>query len=284
MNNFEVVGEGIVEIGRDVSIGKDVKFIIPEGSRVVIQDYVTIGDSVKFVLEGGDVIVKDWSTIHSNALVLSSLGVTIGQHCWFGQNTVLDGTGGLTIGNGVRVGMFSQIWTHVAAGEQIEGCILFGSYPVFIDDDAWLVGTCTVGSGVNIGKKAICMNGSNVTKNVPDNTVVAGLPAKSRPGLSFYKNLDLTEKFEMLTGWLEEFSLKDPSIKFKVVNDNLIIINDDIHTAYFFKHKEGYEQLKLAANSCKFEIEFKTYSKSFISLERNLMKFLSGNKARFYYH
>ena len=52
-------------------------------------------------------------------LILAEEEMKIGHNCWFGQHTVLDATGGLEIHNGVRVGMFSQIWTHVASGEQI---------------------------------------------------------------------------------------------------------------------------------------------------------------------
>jgi acetyltransferase-like isoleucine patch superfamily enzyme len=282
MYDFEVIGEGTVDIGRSVTIGKDVKFIIPKGSNVKINDYVTIGDSVKFVLESGNVTIGDWTTLHSNTLLLSTLGVDIGQHCWFGQNVVLDGTGMLTIRNGVRVGMFSQIWTHVAAGEQIEGCTLYGTNPVFIDDDAWLVGTCTVGSGVSIGKKAICMNGSNVTKNVSERTVVAGLPAKLRSGLSFYKDISLTEKFDLLSQWLEEFTLKRQDIEIKRVSDNLIVLQSNLNKAYFFKHKSEYANKLILEGESKFEIESKAYSKSFNSLEHSIMKFLSGNKARFY--
>ena len=75
---------------------------------------------MKFVCDGGDVAIDDWTSFHDRCLVLSGKGVTIGQHGWVRTNTIIDGTGGITIGNGVRVGMYSQLWSHVAAGEQIE--------------------------------------------------------------------------------------------------------------------------------------------------------------------
>ncbi|MEQ3659066.1 MAG: hypothetical protein ABNH21_08925 [Glaciecola sp.] len=282
MSNYVLQGAGELVLGQEVSIGKNVTFIIPEGSTLTIGDYVTIGDSVRIVISGGNVDIGDWSTLHSNVLVLSGLGVSIGQHCWFGQNAVLDGTGELTIRNGVRVGMYSQIWSHVAAGEQIEGCTLFGTNPVNIEEDVWLVGTCTVGSGVTIGRKAICMNGSNVTKNVEANTVVAGLPAKLRPGLSFYKELHIDEKFKMLVGWLEEFEAQNKNAELKKINSESVKLVDGEQVVWFFKAEKDYNNYETSKTESKFVVETKIYSKTMIMLEKNIMKFLSGNKARFY--
>lgn len=282
MDNYDVHGGGELIIGREVNIGNQVRFVIPKGSRLILGDYVSIGDSVSFVIDSGVVNIGDWTTLHNNVLLLCGKSVDVGQHCWFGQNAVLDGTGGLSIGNGVRVGMYSQIWSHVAAGEQIEGCILYGSKPVVLEDDVWLVGTCTVGSGVTIGRRAICMNGSNVTKNVERDIVVAGLPAKPRLGLNFYKVITLNEKFEMLLGWLKDFVKLNSKLFLDVTKPNEIHVSDGVFLIMFFKSKRDFNGCNVGPNESKFEIETKEYSKSFTSLEKNVMKFLSGNKARFY--
>src|SRR4051812_7875685 len=186
---IKTIGNGTVNLGLNCSVGENVSVIFKKDTIFSVGDYVTIGDGVKIIIEDGDVKLGDWSTVHANTLVLSKVGVEIGRHCWFGQNSILDGTGGLRIMDGVRVGMYSQIWTHVAAGEQIEGCKLFSARPTVIMNDAWLVGSCTVGSGITIGERAICMNGSNITKSVPAHTVALGAPATVREGLSFYRKV-----------------------------------------------------------------------------------------------
>jgi acetyltransferase-like isoleucine patch superfamily enzyme len=48
----------------------------------------------------------------------------------------------------------------------------------FVEEGASIGSSSTILCGVRIGKKAIVGAGSVVTKNVPDNTVVAGNPAK----------------------------------------------------------------------------------------------------------
>ena len=47
-----------------------------------------------------------------------------------------------------------------------------------IKDYAWLASRCTILPGVTIGKGAVVATGAIVTKNVPDYTIVAGVPAK----------------------------------------------------------------------------------------------------------
>ena len=108
-------------IGKNVEIqilGNDLNSIVNIGDNNIINDNTRI--YVK-----GNLSIGDWNVFHNDMLIMADKYVTIGHNCWFGQNTILDGAGGLVIGNGVRVGMYSQIWTHVASGERIEGCKLF---------------------------------------------------------------------------------------------------------------------------------------------------------------
>ena len=204
--DLNVIGPGIVVIGKRTVIAPDVQFIFHKPSKIVIGDYCVIGSGTKFVCNGGGVNIGDWTSIHDRSLVLSTVGVGIGEHCWFGQHCILDGSGGLTIGKGVRVGMYSQIWSHVAAGEQIEGCTLYGERPVTIEDNVWLVGSCIVASGVTLGKRLVALIASNITKSWPENTVLAGSPALPKQNLSFYRPIAQQEKWEMLSTWLEEIA------------------------------------------------------------------------------
>lgn len=285
MQNYETLGEGQVNIGKKSSIGNGVKFIFKSNRTITIGDYVTIGDGVKVIVEDGDVLIDDWTTIHSDSLVLSTKGVSIGQHCWFGQNCVIDGTGGLTIGNGVRVGMYSQIWTHIAAGEQIEGCLFYSADPVTIHDNVWLVGSCTVGSGVTIGKRAVCLSGSNIIKSVSEDVTVAGSPAKIKETIKAYTEKTLNEKFEMLSGWAEDFCT-DSKGEFECIvkSDEKITIFSRIkkdEPITLFKDNESYNASSNQAIQSKACIESKIYSKGFTEPEEKFMRYLSGNKARF---
>ena len=50
--------------------------------------------------------------------------------------------------------------------------------PVIIGNDVWIGGNVTILLGVTIGNNVVVAAGAVVTKNVPDNYVVAGVPAK----------------------------------------------------------------------------------------------------------
>lgn len=285
MQNLNVVGSGEVVIGKRTRIAPDVQFIFHAPSKIVIGDNCVIGGNVKFVCSGGYVAIGDWTTIHDSSLVLSAIGVEIGQHCWFGQNCILDGSGGLTIGNGVRVGMYSQIWSHVAAGEQIEGCTLFGERPVILGDDVWLVGSCIVASGVTLGRRVVALPASNITKSFPENTVIAGSPAAAKPGLQFYRAISVEQKWSMLGNWLIDIANESKLHILQHTNSRILIAqqeHDALQQIAFAINTATADELSKefpSASVCN--LETKTYTKSLSDIEAIVLKSLAGNKARF---
>lgn len=50
--------------------------------------------------------------------------------------------------------------------------------PITVGNDVWIGGNVTVIGGVHIGNNVIVAAGAVVTKDVPDNTIVGGVPAK----------------------------------------------------------------------------------------------------------
>jgi len=51
--------------------------------------------------------------------------------------------------------------------------------PITIGNDVWIGGNVTIIGGVTIGNNVIIAAGAVVVKDVPDNTVVGGVPAKA---------------------------------------------------------------------------------------------------------
>jgi acetyltransferase-like isoleucine patch superfamily enzyme len=286
MSEFQIVGRGEVQVGQFSNVGVGAQVVFSKPGRVTIGDYCNLGAGVKLVCSGGDVNIEDWTTLHDHCLVLCGRAVSIGAHCWFGQNCVIDGTGGIYIGRGVRVGMYSQLWSHVAAGEQIEGCTLFGERPVVIEDDVWLVGTCIVASGVTLGRRTVALIGSNITKSCPANSVLAGTPAANKPGLSFYKEVTLDEKWQLLSGWVQSAA---PDL-------GMVVTAPDRHILLVHRQTEptgdgvAFVRDRSVASALRDQradltvccVEDKSYNKRLNAVEYQLLKFLSGNKARFH--
>ena len=90
--------------------------------------------------------------------------------------TFLD-QGGITLDDGVFIGPGAKILTE-GHPEQPEIRHTLLTQPVAIRRKAWIGAGATVLPGVTVGENAIIAAGAVVTKDVPDNTVVAGVPAK----------------------------------------------------------------------------------------------------------
>jgi acetyltransferase-like isoleucine patch superfamily enzyme len=115
--------------------------------------------------------------------LLRMAGYKIGEKVYIGEELIIIDE--LKDKGRVRIG------DRVAVSERVT--LIISSHPNFskirpfvknqhgyieIDDDAWLGTGCIILPDVRIGKGAIVGAGAVVTKNVPDFTVVAGVPAK----------------------------------------------------------------------------------------------------------
>lgn len=270
-----------VVLGDFNRIGKNVVIDIigdNKDATAVIGDNNIINDNTRIFIRG-EFRLGDWNVLHNDMLVMAEDHLLIGHNCWFGQNTILDGAGGLEIGNGVRVGMYSQIWTHVASGELIEGCTLFAKRETIIEDDVWLVGSCVVGSGIRLGYRSIALINSILTKNTLANRVYAGSPAKIMEKANFYQPISLDEKFEMLATWIKEFvALQEEPIDLVVELDHITIkASNSKESVVFFKTKPK----ELQNSQSAFFLSDKTYIKTNTELQRKVYKYLYNNKARF---
>ena len=270
-----------VILGEYNRIGKNVVIEIlgnDPNLKAEIGDNNIINDNTRIFIHG-DFKMGDWNVLHNDMLVMAEQYLYIGHNCWFGQNTILDGAGGLTIGNGVRVGMYSQIWTHVASGEQIEGCTLFSKRSTIIEDDVWLVGSCVVGSGLKLGWRSVALINSVLTKDTLPDRAYAGSPAKLMENAKFYVKKTLDEKFELLMGWLQDFVILNTSVKLRNIDSKYMILEDVItnEKVIFSKNVD----IEINEKESIFYLEDKTYLKTKSLLERQVYKYLYNNKARF---
>jgi acetyltransferase-like isoleucine patch superfamily enzyme len=104
----------------------------------------------------------------------------IGAGTWIGAFTVIDGSGGLTIGEGCDISSGAQVYTHSSVRRCVSGRT-FPSVeraPVRIGNHVFIGAGAVVNMGVSIGDHSVVAAGAVVTRDVPPYTVVAGVPAR----------------------------------------------------------------------------------------------------------
>jgi len=120
-------------------------------------------------------VLGDYCTLHS--VTAHGRSVRLGHNCWIGQGAILDGLGGLVIGNNVGIGAYSQIYTHAQFGDMLAGCQHRSRWETNILNDAWLLPR-VLSSAKLIGARAMVLGGSVLTRDVPYDQTWGGHPAK----------------------------------------------------------------------------------------------------------
>ena len=280
-----------LKVGKDVKINPSCIFdkITQESTigKFSFGDNCVIHENCRFYFSNADFSMGDYGTIHNNTFLTGYKNCKFGHNCWIGQNSIINATDNLSVGNNCGIGAYSKIWTHAAWGELLLGCKIAVGIPDFesksgkvtIGDDFWGIGQITISPGVKIGNKVIALTNSLITKDIPDNTIVGGIPAKPIPiddDFRAYKELSELEKYKMIKEFAELFS-KIHKIKI-LYDDSLRII------------KLGNEEIEIHCNSninrdnrftTYFDVIKRTYTKKHNVLEKEFMKFILSYKARF---
>lgn len=104
---------------------------------------------------------------------------TIGTGTWIGPFTIIDGSGGLTIGDGCDISAGAKIYTHSSARRCLSGRTFpeVERAPVVIGDRVFVGSNVVIFAGVTIGDESIIQANSVVTRDVPARTMVSGNPA-----------------------------------------------------------------------------------------------------------
>lgn len=116
------------------------------------------------------------STLHMGIRVYNPKGVSIGEDTIIGFRSVLDGRDSLKIGNHVDIASEVMIYNseHNIHSDKFEAI----NAPVTIEDYVFIGPRAIILPGVTLHKGAVVAAGAIVTKDVDENTIVAGVPAK----------------------------------------------------------------------------------------------------------
>ncbi|MFH5182853.1 2,3,4,5-tetrahydropyridine-2,6-dicarboxylate N-acetyltransferase [Paenibacillus sp. TAB 01] len=159
----------------------DVKSIL-DANQAKIEDYVVENDrrnsaiptldlkNINARIEPG-AIIRDKVAIGDNAIIMMGASINIGAS--IGAGTMIDMN--VVIGGRAKIGAMC----HIGAGSVVAGVIEPPSaQPVVIEDDVLVGANAVILEGVRIGKGSVVAAGAVVVADVPENTVVAGAPAR----------------------------------------------------------------------------------------------------------
>ncbi len=117
------------------------------------------------------------TSIYDSAFVFGN--PSVGKDVWIGPYTIIDSTGGLTIGDNVTVSVGVQIYTH----DNVKKTLLGNDAPIEYDKvsigrNTYIGPNAVISRGVTIGAFCIIATNSFVNRSFPDNAIIAGSPAK----------------------------------------------------------------------------------------------------------
>lgn len=127
--------------------------------------------------------------ISSSACISHKENLDLGDNVWVNHYSRIDASGGVSIGEGCQIGYSSAILSHSSHNAirlngpdyiemDIEERIGYIHKKVVIGEYTFIGGGATILPGVTIGKGCVIGVGAVVNRDVPDYTIVAGIPAK----------------------------------------------------------------------------------------------------------
>lgn len=103
--------------------------------------------------------------------------ISIGRNVFINTGVMFSDLGGITVEDGVLIGPFAKVVSVNHPLDQSERRSL-QLQSVVLKKNAWIGAGATILPGVTVGENAVVAAGAVVSKDVPDNTLVAGVPAK----------------------------------------------------------------------------------------------------------
>ena len=149
------------KIGNDCNIGPGTSIV--GWKNISLANNVTIGQNCILTSSEGSLSIGSNSGLNSNVTLGADLGsINIGENVIIGMNTVMRAANH----------RFDQS-PKVPIREQGHD-----SGKIIIHDDVWIGASSVIRPGITIGKGSVIAAASNLTKDVEENAIVAGNPAK----------------------------------------------------------------------------------------------------------
>ena len=202
-----------VKFGSNVSINCE---------KVTIGKFATIGNNVRIQcreLEIGDnLFMADGVEVGRGGSTGYNSTVKIGNNVGIFENTIINPSEPVEIGDNCGIGADVMIWTHGAWLDVIQGFpVDFG--PVKIGSNVWLPARSIVLPNVSIGNNVVIGINSIINRSLPGGCFAAGAPCKVIKENVYPKNISDEALKEMALNIITEWT---NLISYKGINDFFI--------------------------------------------------------------
>jgi acetyltransferase-like isoleucine patch superfamily enzyme len=117
------------------------------------------------------------TSIYESSYVFGA--VRVGRNTWIGPLTLLDGSGGLSIGDNCSISTGVQIYSHDTVKWAVSGGTeAYERAPVEIGDWCYIGSQTVVTKGVTVGSQSVVGACSFVNRDLPPRTIAVGAPCR----------------------------------------------------------------------------------------------------------
>lgn len=162
-------------IGKRYNIMPESLILLSDGSSakdIELGEFVTLYGTIQSQ-SGGRVHFGDYTRLGKGSVIRALDCVTVGSYTAIADNVVISDNGNHPVDPIFRRKMkedaldgYMRLWKHSEHA------------PVIIGENVWVCEGARINRGVTVGDNAIIAAGAIVTKDVPANSIVAGIPAK----------------------------------------------------------------------------------------------------------
>lgn len=186
--NLQIDGGGIYFVDKDnrkLSLGNAIKKIFVRFYNYFLDielyflwgvGYIPLHLIRRFFYRLFGMKIGQGSTLHMGARFYQPGKISIGEGTLVGDHAFLDGRDRLSIGSHVDIA--SQVMIYNSEHDLTDETMKAREEAVEIGDYVFIGPRVTILPGVKVGKGAVIAAGAVVTRDVPELTIVGGVPAK----------------------------------------------------------------------------------------------------------